>query len=310
MNYATSDGDAVKGADYEETNGTVRFEVRETQKIIRVPIRDDEHDDSGETMTLTLSSPNPSAHVRIADASATGTITISAPLPRALMARFGRTVAVHVVEHVEERIAAPRPPGFRGRFAGQELRRGMERDFALSFLSQFGGSAGANPLGSGVHDPMAGSPAAGAGSLGTPGLAGGGAGMASAGGLIGAMAGSDDGPNGRGLDEMGLGGGDVLTGSAFSLNRETRQGGILSFWSRGAQSHFAGAGGVGRTPCPAPPGPRRLPNERPGQRRFRPVGRRAGEASVARSTRAGEGDAPARAATAPSDPPASGAADA
>ena len=29
------------------------------------------------------------------------------------MARFGRTAAVHVVEHVEERLQAPREPGFR-----------------------------------------------------------------------------------------------------------------------------------------------------------------------------------------------------
>ena len=39
---------------------------------------------------------------------------------------------------------------------------------------------------------------------------------------------------------MGLGGDSLLTGSAFALNRETRHGGILSFWSRGAQSHFTG----------------------------------------------------------------------
>ena len=43
---------------------------------------------------------------------------------------------------------------------------------------------------------------------------------------------------------MGLGGGDVLTGSAFALNRETRQGGILSFWSLGAQSRFSGRDGA------------------------------------------------------------------
>ena len=43
---------------------------------------------------------------------------------------------------------------------------------------------------------------------------------------------------------MGLGGGDVLTGSAFSLNRETGHGGILSFWSRGARSSFAGQEGA------------------------------------------------------------------
>ena len=43
---------------------------------------------------------------------------------------------------------------------------------------------------------------------------------------------------------MGLGGGDLLAGSAFSLTRETRQGGLLSFWSRGAQSQFAGREGA------------------------------------------------------------------
>ncbi|MCY4633222.1 MAG: hypothetical protein OXG04_01720 [Acidobacteria bacterium] len=42
---------------------------------------------------------------------------------------------------------------------------------------------------------------------------------------------------------MALGHGDVLTGSDFSLNRETR-GGVLSFWSRGAQSSFAGREGT------------------------------------------------------------------
>ena len=41
---------------------------------------------------------------------------------------------------------------------------------------------------------------------------------------------------------MGLGGGDLLTGSDFAMNRESH-GGILSFWSRGAQSRFSGREG-------------------------------------------------------------------
>lgn len=48
---------------------------------------------------------------------------------------------------------------------------------------------------------------------------------------------------GRGLLSMGLGGGDPLTDSAFALNRETH-GGVLSFSSRGARSHFAGREGA------------------------------------------------------------------
>ena len=49
--------------------------------------------------------------------------------------------------------------------------------------------------------------------------------------------------NRGGLLRMGLGGGDLLTGSDFALNRGTR-GGILSFWSRGARSYFAGREGT------------------------------------------------------------------
>ena len=54
----------------------------------------------------------------------------------------------------------------------------------------------------------------------------------------------DGGFNGGGLLRMGLGGGDVLTGSDFALGRETGHGGILSFWSRGAQSRFSGREGA------------------------------------------------------------------
>ena len=197
------------------------------------------------------------------------------PLPRALLARFGRKAAVHVVEHVEERLQAPREPGFRGRFAGRELRRGMESELVLSFLGQLGGSAGANGYGVGGHDPMAGSPGAGVGGMGslrTPGLARGGVGMPGAAGTVGAgarmrgagtgalggagmmggapapgptsaAAGADGGLFGGGLHSMGLGGDNLLTGSAFAMNRESH-GGILSFWSRGARSHFSGREGT------------------------------------------------------------------
>ena len=85
---------------------------------------------------------------------------------------------------------------------------------------------------------------------------GGSGGMATATGPMGARTTSDGSLTGRGLLDMGLGGGDLLAGSAFSLTRETRQGGLLSFWSRGAQSQFAGRDGAlslgGGTPRAAP----------------------------------------------------------
>ena len=146
VDYATSDGSAQAGVDYTAASGTLTFQAGESSRTIEVSVLDDSHDDDGETLTLTLSNPSSG---RLTDGEATGTIENRDPLPRALLARFGRTAAVHVVEHVEERMEAPRERGFRGRFAGQDLRRGMERDFALSFLSQLGGAAGMNGPGAG-----------------------------------------------------------------------------------------------------------------------------------------------------------------
>ena len=267
VDYATADGSAHAGDDYRAASGTLTFGAGERSTTIEVAVLDDAHDEGEETLTLRLSNPSGG---RLADGEATGTIENHDPMPRALLARFGRTAAVHVVEHVEERLAAPREPGFRGRFAGRELRRGMERDIALNVLRQLGGTAGAGPLGAGAGGPLSGAPAAGAAPLGMPGPAGGGGHLAAAGpmggaalmgGASGSMGGASGsmgmaagpmggpaGPDGRfdggGLLRMGLGGGDVLTGSDFALGRETGHGGILSFWSRGAQSRFSGREGA------------------------------------------------------------------
>ena len=243
---STSDGTATAGSDYRAKTLRKTFAPGETRKIAVVTVLDDLHDEGAETLTLTLSN---ASGALVADGEAIGTIENHDPLPRALMARFGRTAAVHVVEHVEERIEAPRQPGFGGRFAGRELRPGMERELALSFLSQLGGSTGVSGHGVGVHDPM-GMPGVGAGPSGPSVLGGSRLGMAAAAGSMGGMSGLG-GPTGTAVGPragplaggpflMGLGGGNLLTGSALSLNRETRQGGILSFWSRGARSHFSG----------------------------------------------------------------------
>ena len=249
VDYATSDGTATAGADYTSTSGTLTFAAGEISKTIAVPVLEDSVDEGSETFTMTLANPS-GGNAYLFDAEATGTIENHDPLPRALMARFGRAAAVHVVEQVEERLAAPREPGFDGRIAGRELRPGMERDLALEFLSQLGGGGGVNSGAAGVRGPMA-RPAGPAASLGMPGTAGGVAGPVAAGGPPGAAgpgatagldAAGEPGGGPHGLLDMGLGGGDVLTGSAFALSRETR-GGVVSFWSRGARSSFAGEEG-------------------------------------------------------------------
>ena len=119
VDYATADGSAHAGDDYRAASGTLTFGTGERSTTIEVAVLDDAHDEGEETLTLRLSNPSGG---RLADGEATGTIENHDPMPRALLARFGRTAAVHVVEHVEERLAAPREPGVRGRFAGRERR--------------------------------------------------------------------------------------------------------------------------------------------------------------------------------------------
>ena len=239
VDYATSDGTATAGADYTATSGTLTISAGSTSATVDVTVLDDSHDDGGETLTLTLSN---ASNGTLGDSTATGTIENSDPLPKALIAQFGRTAAVHIVEQVEERVNAPRQPGFDGRLAGRRMHGDMGREFALDFLQQLGGSAGYTPMGTRqpVHGP--GGATTGAAAMGHAGGApvnGGGLTPMGASGMQPMQPGH--GPDGMG---MSLGHGSLLTGSEFALNRVTKTGGILSFWSRSAQSSFQGREGV------------------------------------------------------------------
>ena len=232
VRYATRDGSARAGEDYAAASGTLTFEAGESSKTVSVEVLDDAHDEREETFVLALSNVS---GARLEDAEATGTIENTDLLPAALLARFGRASAQHVVEHVEARIAKPREPGFRARFAGRDLRPGMEREFALDFLSQFGRPAGTGPPGG---SPIA-SHASGAG-VGAPGMTGQDLRMGGAALLRGGAMSS--GPGG-GFLGAAFSGGDLLSGSEFELNRE-RHGGVISVWSRSARSHFGGRQGA------------------------------------------------------------------
>ena len=71
VDYATADGTATAGDDYDSTNGTLTFEAGETTKTVSVPITADTEDDGGETLTLTLSHASGAG---LGDVEATGTI--------------------------------------------------------------------------------------------------------------------------------------------------------------------------------------------------------------------------------------------
>ena len=139
VDYATSDGTATAGSDYTATSGTLTFASGETGKTVSVPVLDDAHDDGGETMTFTLSNAQGAT---IDDGEATGTIDNTDAMPKAWLARFGRTVASQVLDAVEGRLEAPRAPGVEASVAGQRLGGGptlerAERREAESRLEAF-----------------------------------------------------------------------------------------------------------------------------------------------------------------------------
>ena len=54
VDYATADGTATAGQDYETASGTLVFAPGKTQKTVHVTVLDDAHDEGVETMTLNL----------------------------------------------------------------------------------------------------------------------------------------------------------------------------------------------------------------------------------------------------------------
>ena len=118
VQYATADGTATAGADYTATSGTLSFGPGETEKTVNVAVLDDAHDDTEETLTFTLSN---ATGARIRDAEATGTIVNSDPIPKAWLARFGRTVADHVVDTIGERLAGSPGGGSQVTLGGQRI---------------------------------------------------------------------------------------------------------------------------------------------------------------------------------------------
>ena len=118
VRYGTSDGTAVAGEDYAGVAGALRFAPGETAKTVEVAVFDDAHDEGAETLALTLSRP---FGAQLSDAQATGTIANTDSMPRAWLAHFGRTVAEHVIEAMDERLTAPREAQSQVTIAGHRV---------------------------------------------------------------------------------------------------------------------------------------------------------------------------------------------
>ena len=205
VRYGTANGTAVAGEDYVATRGAVRFARGDTAKTVEVAVLPDDHDEGSETMTLTLSGPYGAT---IADATATGTISNTGAIPKAWIARFGRTVAEQAIEAVEARFEAPRAPGLSGTIGGQSIS----------------GIAGPEPEAGEVR---------GAGTDARQGLE-----------ALSDWFGGESGDE----DELGIGtrtlsGREVLTGTSFGFTAGTAETGFAAFWGRGAVTSFDGRDG-------------------------------------------------------------------
>ncbi len=71
VSYATSDGTASAGEDYEAASGTLSFAAGETEKTVGVAVLDDADDEGEETLAFALSD---ASGAMIADGEATGTV--------------------------------------------------------------------------------------------------------------------------------------------------------------------------------------------------------------------------------------------
>ena len=208
VDYTTRDGTATGGADYVAKDGTLTFEPGEIFKTVEVRVLPDSHDEGSETMSLVLSNAGGAA---IDDAEGIGTIFNTGPIPRAWIARFGRTVAEQMLEAVEGRMRASPAPGVEIAFAGQQI-------------------------GIGSGSPGSGSGAGGAGGSEAEREA-----RRDAQRLTDWLNSETDGE--VQYESRAVTSRDLLTGSSFTLTEETPGKNMVSFWGRGVVTSFDGREG-------------------------------------------------------------------
>ena len=124
VDYATEDGTARAGVDYEAASGTLTFAPGETGKTVSVTVLGDAADDSGEIFVLRLFN---ASGATLADAEATGIIANSDPLSKAWLTRFGRMAAGHVIEAVNDRMRGAPDEGVQATIADRRVRLNRNR---------------------------------------------------------------------------------------------------------------------------------------------------------------------------------------
>ena len=241
-------GTAIEGVDYLQRPKSTLWQrpgVTEWTEFVR--ILDDSIDDGGETVRVRISDAelcnDASKTVTIGREEATGTITNSDPMPRAWLARFGRTVADQVIDAVEGRMAAARAPGAEVNLAGQRVGASGAPENSQAHMGEGDLELGVTSDALAVRttsDEVRGSLAASeadvtrlrpeSGRAG-PGLRAGGTGV-------------PEGANRHALQGRSMTERELLLGSSFSLAAgDAERTGRYALWGRGSVSRFDGREG-------------------------------------------------------------------
>ena len=199
--------------DYWPNSYTILFIPGQKKLKAGVHVCKDMIDDNGETVVVRLSNARLMAGRRklkdlvITNPVATGTINNTGPMPRAWLARFGRTVGEQVLDAVKDRIAAAPQPGVAISFAGQRIGSGAK----LADGTPKAETAEARARLAAMTDWQRGGSAAGT-----------------------------HGNGHRAVDARPVTGRDLLTGTSFALTAQGPGGGHASLWGRGALTRFDG----------------------------------------------------------------------
>ena len=103
VDYATEDGSARAGEDYTPVSGTLTIEAGGRERTVEVPVLPALHVAGERTLTLRLSH---AVSAVIDDGVATGVIVRESELPKAWLARFGRTASDHAAQAIARRLEA------------------------------------------------------------------------------------------------------------------------------------------------------------------------------------------------------------
>ena len=103
VDYATEDGAARAGEDYTPVSGTLTIEAGGRERTVEVPVLPALHVAGERTLTLRLSN---AVSAVIDDGVATGVIVRESELPKAWLARFGRTASDHAAQAIARRLEA------------------------------------------------------------------------------------------------------------------------------------------------------------------------------------------------------------